>query len=143
MKVIKLFHGFFSKYFNIQIKKGDYSDICNHLKSLFNKYNLNQLYRHYVKELFIYNRYWSNRELFFGNKKNNKLKYKQLTYYTRNYQQPILYPILEFDRNYPKFSNYTDNMFINSLRLIKMMKIIKLMKMMKIMKLMKIMKKMK
>ena len=80
---------------------------------LNNKYNLNQLYRHYIKELFIYNRYWSNRELFFGNKKNNKLKYKQLTYYTRNYQQPVLYPILEFDRNYPKFSNYTDNMFIN------------------------------
>ena len=86
----------------------------NDLKSLFNKYNINQLYRHYVKELFIYNRYWSNKKLFFGNNKNDKLKlkYKQLTYYTRNYQQPILYPILEFDRNYPKFSKYKGNMFL-------------------------------
>ena len=82
--------------------------------SLFDKYNINQLYRHYVKELFIYNRYWSNKKLFFGNNKNDKLKlkYKQLTYYTRNYQQPILYPILEFDRNYPKFSKYKGDMFL-------------------------------
>ncbi len=138
---------------------------------LNSKYNLNQLYRHYVKELFIYNRYWSNKEIFFeknnninnnnnnnkvdnnnkennnnidnnnisninnnniiiisninnndidnnknvvdNNKKNKKLKYKQLTYYTRNYQQPIIYPILEYDRNYPKFSKYKGNIFVN------------------------------
>ena len=81
---------------------------------LFNKYDLNQLYRHYVKELFIYNRYWSNKKLFFENNKNDKLKlkYKQLTYYTRNFQQPILYPILELDRNYPQFSKCTKNIFL-------------------------------
>ena len=69
----------------------------NKKKLFFSKFNLSQLYRHYAKELFTYNRYWSNKELFFGNNKDNKskLKYKQLTYYTRNYQQPILYPILE------------------------------------------------
>ena len=44
---------------------------------------------------------------------NNKLKYKQLSYYTRNYQQPIMYPILEFNRIYPKFSEFTGNIFVN------------------------------
>ena len=60
----------------------------NKKKLFFSKFNLSQLYRHYAKELLIYNRYWSNKELFFGNNKDNKskLKYKQLTYYTRNYQ---------------------------------------------------------
>ena len=68
-------------------------------------HNLSQIYRHFMKELFIYNRYWSKKELFFGDNRNNKLKYKQLFYYTRNYQKPILYPVLEFDRNYPKYKD--------------------------------------
>ena len=29
------------------------------------------------------------------------MKYKQLSYYTRNYQQPILYPILQYDKYIP------------------------------------------
>ena len=68
-------------------------------------HNLSQIYRHFMKELFIYNRYWSKKELFFGDNQNNKLKYKQLFYYTRNYQKPFLYPVLEFDRNYPKYKD--------------------------------------
>ena len=68
-------------------------------------HNLSQIYRHFMKELFIYNRYWSKKELFFGDNQNNKLKYKQLFYYTRNYQKPILYPVLEFERNYPKYKD--------------------------------------
>ena len=79
-----------------------------------------------MKELFIYNGYWSKREYFFKEKAKNeenggderinenkinvnnndddndsKLKYKQLSYYTRNYQQPILYPILQYDKYIP------------------------------------------
>ena len=68
-----------------------------------------QLFRHIMKELFIYNRFWSNKDLFFKNDKvhnNKKLKYKQLSYYTRNFQQPLLYPILEFNEYIPSFSRF-------------------------------------
>ena len=82
---------------------------------IFIKFSFSQLYRSLMKELFIYNRYWSIKEFFFGNKKSNsknihktnlKLKYKQLSYYTKNYQQPLLYPILELEEYFPKFSGF-------------------------------------
>ena len=60
---------------------------------IFIRTSFSQLYRSLMKELFIYNRYWSIKEFFFGNKKDNsnnvnktKLKYKQLLYYTKNFQ---------------------------------------------------------
>ena len=128
--VIKSFFEFYNNCFNGENKplvKGvgidklknvikSKKNIFNSKKFLYSKYNLNQLYRHYIKELFIYNRYWSKKELFFGNNKDNKLKlkYKQLNYYTRNYQQTILYPILEFDRIYPKFSKFKGNIFLKN-----------------------------
>jgi hypothetical protein len=62
-----------------------------------------------MKELFIYNRFWSHKEFFFEDKDkdlNLKLKYKQLSYFTRNFQQPLLYPILEMDKYYPLFSRF-------------------------------------
>ena len=76
--------------------------------------SFSQLYQSLMKELFIYNRYWSIKEFFFGNKKDNsnnnktnlKLKYKQLSFYTKNYQQPLLYPILELEKFFPKFSRF-------------------------------------
>jgi len=75
--------------------------------------SFSQLYRSLMKELFIYNRYWSIKEFFFGNKKDNsnnvnktKLKYKQLSYYTKNFQQPLLYPILELEKYFPSFSSF-------------------------------------
>ena len=54
---------------------------------------------------------WSKRKLFIGN--NNNIKYKQINYYTKNFQQPLLYPEIEFERNYPKFSlfNKKDSLF--------------------------------
>ena len=80
-----------------------------------------QLYKSLIKELFIYNRYWSIKELFFGKQKdkanNNKLnlsiKYKQLSYYTQSFQQPILYPILELDENIPSFSRFNKEKLFN------------------------------
>ena len=49
-----------------------------------------------MKELFIFNRLWSDQNLFFANTsdamKNSKLKYKNINYYTRNFQKPIIYP---------------------------------------------------
>ena len=66
-----------------------------------------------MKDLFIYNRMWSKKELFFVGKdnkvKNNELKtikYKQMSFYTKKFQQPILYPILEINKYYPEFSQF-------------------------------------
>ena len=79
--------------------------------------NYGQIYRKLMKDLFIYNRMWSQKDLFFlkNKDKNNEnvnnsnlktIKYKQMSYYTKNFQQPILYPILEIDKYYPKFSKF-------------------------------------
>ena len=108
--------------FEIYIKQGSFNlkDKINDAfmkekNPIFIKSSFSQLYRSLMKELFIYNRYWSRKKLFFGNKKDNsniinktnlKLKYKQLSYYTKNYQQPLLYPILELEKYFPKFSSF-------------------------------------
>ena len=77
-----------------------------------------QSFRHIMKELFIYNRLWSKKEFFFkndiinNNDSNLKLKYKQLSYYTHNFQQPLLYPILEMNEYIPSFSRFDkENLF--------------------------------
>ena len=71
-----------------------------------------QLYKTLTKELFIYNRYWSKKEFFFENFGKYKLKYKQLTYFTQSFQQPILYPILDFNEYLPSFSKFHEkNLF--------------------------------
>ena len=62
-------------------------------------------YRHLIQELFIFNRPWSSRKLFFSDEKSN-LKYKNINYYTSNFQRPILYPILDYYNHYPKFSHF-------------------------------------
>jgi hypothetical protein len=107
--------------FEINIKQGleEFKDKINEQykeekNPIFIRTSFSQLYRSLMKELFIYNRYWSIKEFFFGNKKDNsnnnnknlKLKYKQLSYYTKNYQQPLLYPILELEKYIPSFSNF-------------------------------------
>ena len=75
----------------------------------------NQLYRHIMKQLFIYQRLWSKQYLFFQNvydchknKENKalKIKYKRINYYTANFQQPLMYPILEINNYYPNFKKF-------------------------------------
>ena len=66
-------------------------------------------YHHLMKELFIFNRLWSNQNLFFKSslkeiKEESKIKYKNINYYTNNYQKPIIYPILDYKYRYPEFS---------------------------------------
>ena len=70
-------------------------------------------YRHLMKELFIFNRPWSNQKLFFTN--NHKVKYKNINYYTNNFQRPIIYPVLDYQKQCPKFSYYKidNNFYIN------------------------------
>ena len=91
--------------------------------NLFEKTN-NQLYRNIMKQLFVYNRLWSKKSLFFqnvldceksNNNKNIKIKYKRLNYYTSNFQQPLIYPILEIDNYYPDFTKFriNDNLYKN------------------------------
>ena len=67
-------------------------------------------YRHLIKELFLFNRPWSNEKLFFYLKQ--ELKYKNINYYTNNFQRPILYPMLDYVNQYPNFSYFKiDNNF--------------------------------
>lgn len=91
-----------SQFFSFLVK-GD--------KNISNKYDyfFRQLYTKLMKELFIYNRNWSNKNLFFQiNKKDGEIamKYKQLNYYTKSFQQPFIYPILEMDKYYPNFIDF-------------------------------------
>ena len=68
-------------------------------------------YRHLMKELFIFNRPWSKEKLFFSSKKD-QLKFKNINYYTNNFQRPILYPMLDYTYQYPTFSFFKiDNNF--------------------------------
>ena len=74
----------------------------------------NQLYHNIMKNLFIFNRMWSKKYLFFETNeldftedifnKKIKIKYKQLNYHTKNYQQALIYPILDIENYYPNFS---------------------------------------
>ena len=65
----------------------------------------NELYKHYMKELFSWNNMWSQKNIFFGkNNENIEIKYKQTNYYTKNFQQPFVVPVLEMKDYYPKFS---------------------------------------
>ena len=70
-------------------------------------------YHHLMKELFIFNKLWSNQKLFFNTSfdkiKKSKLKYKNINYYTRNFQRPIIYPVLDYKYRYPEFSNFKIN----------------------------------
>ena len=105
---------------NLSIKQKKIENKTN--INLFGKTNI-QLYRHLMKELFVYNRLWSKQNLFFKNvydcyKNNNdnelKIKFKRINYYTSNYQQPFIYPILEINRYYPGFRKFQiENLYKN------------------------------
>ena len=60
-----------------------------------------------MKQLFIFNGIWSNKDLFCKNKlsdiKKSNLKYKSINYYTSNYERPIIYPSLDYKNQYPDF----------------------------------------
>ena len=111
-KIVKKEDQPFIEYINKMYKKS---------KNLLIKSTYPQLFRHIMKQLFIYNRYWSKKEFFFkcNNENNNdslKLKYKQLSNFTQNFQQPILYPILEFGQYLPSFSRFKlNNLFTHNL----------------------------
>jgi hypothetical protein len=75
-------------------------------------------YHKIMKELFSFNRFWSKEKLFYNSleKKLNKLKYKNINYYTRNFQRPIVYPFLDYKYRYPSFSKFQmkDDFYISN-----------------------------
>jgi hypothetical protein len=106
----------------IIIKEKIFDDYLNDKTPLMIKTTEKQLFRHIMKELFIYNRLWSNKKLFFKLEKDDdiskfKLKNKQLSYYTQNFQQPLVFPILEFNEYLPEFSLFnSNNLFKHNLK---------------------------
>ena len=71
-----------------------------------------QQYHNLIVGQFMYNRMWSKSKIFQENNDYNentkykRVKNKLLNYYTKNFQKPILYPVIEYERNYPNFSNF-------------------------------------
>ena len=69
--------------------------------------DFHQKYHHLMKELFIFNRLWSDQKKFFFDslikRKESNIKYKNINYYTRNFQRPIMYPVLDYKYRYPDF----------------------------------------
>ena len=65
-------------------------------------------YHKVMKELFSFNRLWSKEKLFYEpfNKRTKNVKYKLINYYTRNFQRPIVYPVLDYKYRYPEFSKF-------------------------------------
>ena len=64
-------------------------------------------YHKLMKNNFIYNRFWSDKKLFFNEKKRNKyLKYKSINYYTKNYMKPFVFPDLDYKSSYPNFKMF-------------------------------------
>jgi len=76
------------------------------------KRQFNQIYKTLMKQLFVFNNYWSKINIFYNNENIKQVKYKQINYYIKNFQLPYLYPILEIRKYYPKFSKFRDGIFV-------------------------------
>ena len=64
-------------------------------------------YHNLMKNIFIFNKFWSDKKLFFKEGKKKKyLKYKSINYYTTNYQRPLIFPDLDYKTSYPNFTNF-------------------------------------
>ena len=64
-------------------------------------------YHNLMKNLFIFNKYWSDKKLFFSEDKRTKyLKYSTINYYTKHYQKPLISPKLDYKNSYPNFTEF-------------------------------------
>ena len=64
-------------------------------------------YHNVMKNIFVFNKFWSDKKLFFDEKKKEKyLKYKSINYYTKNYQRPFVFPDLDYKYTYPDFTKF-------------------------------------
>ena len=67
---------------------------------IIKKFNIFYLYRKLKKSCFYFNGFWTNNELFFGER---KLYYKIKNFYTNNLNRPLLYPIIDFNEYQNKY----------------------------------------
>ena len=95
-------------------------DISNlKMKKIFQLKKLKKKYRNIKKILFSWNGSYSDLDLFYNiNNKKNKIKYKILNHFSKNFSKPILIPIYDFNYYLLKFSSYNEpyNMFKNNYR---------------------------
>ena len=77
----------------------------------FNEFvDFQKCYHNLMKNIFIFNKLWSDKKLFFDEEKRKKyLKYKSINYYTTNYLRPLIFPHLDYKSSYPNFSNFQLN----------------------------------
>ena len=92
-------------------------EFCSEEEMLMNELiNYHGSYHHLIKELFIFNKLWSDQKLFFcftlKERRKSNLKYKNINYYTNNFQRPIIYPVLDYKYRYPIFSNFTCDKYL-------------------------------
>ena len=67
-------------------------------------------YHKLMKNIFSFNKLWSDKKLFFTEEKRQKyLKYKTINYYTTNYQRPLIFPHLDYKSAYPDFTKFQLN----------------------------------
>ena len=87
------------------------------------------LYKIIKKTIFSWRGYWSDRSIFYQEKKNNnnndndsfadkkdvsKVKYKLINHYTRSFMKPLLIPILDIHYYLPDFSGYDPTTIFNT-----------------------------
>jgi hypothetical protein len=72
----------------------------------FNLLKREKKYRKVKKELFSWNNSYSNKELFYT--KNKNIKYKLLNFMSEELGNPLIVPILDFNRYKPEFSLFDD-----------------------------------
>ena len=63
-------------------------------------------YHKLMKNLFIFNRFWSDKKLYFLEEKKKLLKYKYINYYSTNFQRALIFPVNDYKYSYPKLSNF-------------------------------------
>ena len=63
-------------------------------------------YHKLMKNIFIFNRFWSDKKLFFNEEKRKLLKYKYINYYTTNFQRPIIFPVIDYKYSYPPLTDF-------------------------------------
>ena len=95
------------------------------------------IYKRIKKNLFSWDSYWSNKNLFFENKSLNndteeinndliankdnisKIKYKIKNHYTKSFMKPLLVPIFDISYYLPDFTNFNlDDLFYNKPKII-------------------------
>ena len=88
------------------LKDNDFEEEYETILNEFTNYHSD--YHKLMKNLFVFNKLWSDKKLFFTEKKKN-IKYKYIDYYTTNYQKPLLFPVNDYKYSYPNLTSFEIN----------------------------------